>query len=46
MSIEQFIESEVKSNDVVLFMKGSRSFRSAAFRARWSGISRPCGRAV
>jgi len=26
MSIEQFIDNEVKSNDVVLFMKGTPQF--------------------
>ncbi len=26
MSIEQFIDKEVKSNDVVLFMKGTPQF--------------------
>ena len=26
MAIEQFIENEVKSNDVVLFMKGTPQF--------------------
>ena len=31
MSIEQFIESEVKSNDVVLFMKGTPQFPMCGF---------------
>ncbi len=31
MSIQQFIESEVKSNDVVLFMKGSPQFPQCGF---------------
>ena len=31
MSIEQFIESEVKSNDVVLFMKGTPQFPQCGF---------------
>jgi glutaredoxin-related protein len=30
--INDYIASEVKSNDVVLFMKGTPGFRSAAFR--------------
>jgi monothiol glutaredoxin len=32
--INDYIASEVKSNDVVLFMKGTPGFRSAAFPAR------------
>jgi monothiol glutaredoxin len=31
MSIEQFIDSEVKSNDVVLFMKGTPQFPQCGF---------------
>ena len=31
MSIEQFIESELKSNDVVLFMKGTPQFPMCGF---------------
>src|SRR5215467_7881145 len=31
MSIEQFIDNEVKSNDVVLFMKGSPQFPQCGF---------------
>ena len=31
MSIEQFIENEVKSNDVVLFMKGTPQFPQCGF---------------
>jgi monothiol glutaredoxin len=31
MSIEQFIDSEVKSNDVVLFMKGTPQFPMCGF---------------
>jgi monothiol glutaredoxin len=31
MSIEQFIEGEVKSNDVVLFMKGTPQFPMCGF---------------
>jgi monothiol glutaredoxin len=31
MSIEQFIENEVKTNDVVLFMKGTPQFPQCGF---------------
>jgi monothiol glutaredoxin len=31
MSIEQFIENELKSNDVVLFMKGTPQFPQCGF---------------
>ena len=31
MSIEQFIENEVKSNDVVLFMRGTPQFPQCGF---------------
>ena len=31
MSIEQFIDNEVKSNDVVLFMKGTPTFPQCGF---------------
>ena len=31
MSIEQFIDTEVKSNDVVLFMKGTPQFPQCGF---------------
>lgn len=31
MSIDQFIENEVKSNDVVLFMKGTPQFPQCGF---------------
>jgi monothiol glutaredoxin len=34
MSIEQFIENEVKSNDVVLFMKGTPQFPQCGFSAQ------------
>jgi monothiol glutaredoxin len=34
MSIEQFIENEVKSNDVVLFMKGTPQFPMCGFSAQ------------
>ena len=33
MSIEQFIENEVKTNDVVLFMKGTPQFPQCGFSA-------------
>ena len=31
MSIEQFIDNEVKANDVVLFMKGTPQFPMCGF---------------
>ena len=34
MSIEQFIDNEVKSNDVVLFMKGTPQFPMCGFSSR------------
>src|SRR5687767_8123576 len=34
MAIEQFIENEVKSNDVVLFMKGTPQFPMCGFSAQ------------
>ena len=34
MSIEQFIDNEVKSNDVVLFMKGTPLFPQCGFSSR------------
>jgi len=34
MAIEQFIENEVKSNDVVLFMKGNPQFPMCGFSAQ------------
>ena len=34
MSINQFIDNEVKGNDVVLFMKGNRFFPQCGFSAR------------
>ena len=34
MSIEQFIESEVRSNDVVLFMKGTPQFPQCGFSSQ------------
>ena len=47
MSIEQFIENEVKSNDVVLFMKGTPQFPQCGFSAtaieilKRSGVAQP-----
>ena len=34
MSIEQFIENEVRSNDVVLFMKGTPQFPQCGFSSQ------------
>ena len=34
MSIEKFIDNEVKSNDVVLFMKGTPQFPQCGFSVR------------
>ena len=34
MAIEQFIENEVKANDVVLFMKGTPQFPMCGFSAQ------------
>ena len=34
MAIEQFIENEVKSNDVVLFMKGTPQFPQCGFSSQ------------
>ena len=34
MAIEQFIDNEVKSNDVVLFMKGTPQFPMCGFSGR------------
>ena len=38
MSIEQFIENEVKSNDVVLFMKGTAAQPQCGFSQRVVGV--------
>src|SRR4030088_2276123 len=38
MSIEQFIDREVKSNDVVLFMKGTPQFPRGVFPGRGGKI--------
>ena len=43
MSIEQFIDNEVKSNDVVLFMKGTPQFPQCGFSARAVQILKACG---
>jgi monothiol glutaredoxin len=34
MSVEQFIENEVRSNDVVLFMKGTPQFPQCGFSSQ------------
>ena len=34
MSIEQFIENEVRSNDIVLFMKGTPQFPQCGFSSQ------------
>ena len=43
MSIEQFIDNEVKSNDVVLFMKGTPLFPQCGFSSRAVAILDHCG---
>ena len=43
MSIEQFIDNEVKSNDVVLFMKGTPQFPMCGFSGRAVQILKACG---
>ena len=43
MSIEQFIDNEVKSNDVVLFMKGTPQFPQCGFSATAVQILKACG---
>lgn len=43
MSIKQFIENEVKGNDVVLFMKGTPQFPQCGFSANAANILRACG---
>lgn len=43
MSVEQEIDSLVKGNDVVLFMKGNQMFPQCGFSARAVGILRQCG---
>ena len=40
MSIEQFIDNEVKSNDVVLFMKGTPQFPQCGFSGQVVQIGR------
>ena len=46
MSIEQFIDNEVKSNDVVLFMKGTPQFPQCGFSGRWCRSSITSGSAI
>ena len=43
MGIEQFIDNEVKANDVVLFMKGTPQFPQCGFRPGGAD-PRPSGR--
>ena len=43
MSIEQFIDNEVKSNDVVLFMKGTPQFPQCGFSALAVQALNACG---
>ena len=43
MAIEQFIDNEVKNNDVVLFMKGTPQFPQCGFSATVAEILRRSG---
>ena len=43
MSIEQFIDNEVKSNDVVLFMKGTPQFPQCGFSSAAVQMLQACG---
>jgi monothiol glutaredoxin len=43
MSINQFIDNEVKSNDVVLFMKGTPQFPQCGFSALAVQVLNACG---
>ena len=43
MAIEQFIDNEVKNNDVVLFMKGTPQFPMCGFSGRAVQILKACG---
>ena len=43
MSIQQFIDNEVKSNDVVLFMKGTPQFPQCGFSALAVQVLNACG---
>ena len=43
MGIEQFIDNEVKANDVVLFMKGTPQFPQCGFSATAVQVLRACG---
>ena len=44
MGIEQFIDNEVKGNDVVLFMKGTPQFPHVRFFRTGGADPRPSGR--
>ena len=44
MSIEQFIDNEVKSNDVVLFMKGTPQFPQCGFSGQVRSEERRVGK--
>jgi len=43
MAIEQFIDNEVKGNDVVLFMKGTPQFPMCGFSSRTVQALKSCG---
>ena len=43
MGIEQFIDNEVKGNDVVLFMKGTPQFPQCGFSSRAAQVLQACG---
>ena len=43
MAIDQFIANEVKSNDVVLFMKGTPQFPQCGFSALAVQVLNACG---
>ena len=43
MAIEQFIDNELKSNDVVLFMKGTPQFPQCGFSALAVQVLNACG---
>ena len=43
MSIHQFIDQQVKSSDVVLFMKGTPQFPQCGFSATAAEILKRCG---
>ena len=46
MSIDQFIDSEVKSNEVVLFMKGTPQFPMCGFSSRAAQALKEAGAEV